>query len=117
MIFAGYVAGANQAAGADNGIAGKYFLSVDPFQYIQLHPDGTCLAGARELTPSGTFKGSITVLKMTYGVKGDIITLTGGPQGNSIDFRLEGNALVPLQKQRGTPAMKKAMEGSKYIRR
>ncbi len=115
IIGVGYVAGTKQEAGADDGPYGKYVLSVDPVQYIELKPDGNCLIGARELTPSGTFSGSIKVFSGRYEIKGDILTFIG--PGGSGDWRLEGNTLVPPKYERGTDRMKKAMEGAKYIKR
>jgi len=122
LIVAGCATGANQAAGTGNTIYGKYFLSVDPTQYIELQPDGICHVGARELGPSGGFHGNIKVFSMACAVKGDTDTviLTGGPgapKGNSIAFKREGNALVPLMKRDGTPGQQKTMEGAKWIKR
>jgi len=114
IIVVGYVAGTKQEAGADNGPNGKYVLSVDPTQYIELRSDGTCLVGAREYTPSGQ-TGKLELLSGTYEMRGDIVTLKVIVSHGTLvsEFRLEDNTLVP-QKMKRVP---RGLEGAKYIRR
>ena len=113
IIIVGYVAGTKQEAGADNGPYGKYVLSADPTQYIELKPDGSCLIGAREYTPSGQ-TGRLEFISGTYEIKGDIATLTLKlPRGAlKSEFRLEGNTLVPKRER-----LPRGLEGAKYIKR
>ncbi len=119
IIVVGYVAGTRQEAGADDGLYGKYVLSVDPTQYIELRSDGSCLVGIRVLHPSGDFDRTIESFSGTYEIKGDIVTLKPIMHGKvqNIEFRLEGNTLVPPKYQGGTDRMRKAMEGAKYVKR
>ena len=119
VISVSYVAGTKQAAGADNGPYGKYVLSADTTQYIELRPDGSCLMGIRVLHPSGDFDRSLELFSGTYEIKGDIVTLKPILHGKAqnVEFRLEGNTLMPPKYEGGTDRMRKAMEGAKYIRR
>lgn len=116
IIVAGYVAGTKQEAGADNEPYGIYVLSVDPVQYIELRTDGSCIIGTRELGPSGGFLGSIRVFSGTYEIKGNILTIIG-PEVKKLEWRIEGNTILPPEYKRGNLAMNKSMEGAKYIKR
>ena len=113
IIVVGYVGGVRQETGANNGPYGKYVLSTDPTQYIELKPDGSCLVGVREYTPSGK-TGKLELLSGTYETKGDIVTLElKAPRGTlKSEFRLEGDSLVPEMKQ-----VPRGLEGAKYMKR
>ncbi|MFB3883840.1 MAG: hypothetical protein ACE144_01355 [Thermodesulfobacteriota bacterium] len=115
----GYVAGTRQDAGADEKPYGKYVFSADPTQYVELRPDSSCVIGIRVLGPSGGFEGTLQSFSGTYEIKGDIVTLKPVMHGKAqnIEFRLEGNTLVPPKYQGGTDRMRKTMEGAKYIRK
>ncbi len=119
IIVVGHMAGTKQEAGADDGRYGKYVLSVDPTQYIELRSDGSCLMGIRVLHPSGDFDRRLESFSGTYEIKGDIVTLKPILHGKAqnIEFRLEGNTLVPPKYEGGTSGMRKTMEGAKYIKR
>ena len=114
IIGIGYVAGTKQEVGAADGPYGKYFLSVDPTQYVELKPDGSCLIGMREYTPSGVAGRSVESLSGTYEIKGDIVTLIlKTPRGDmKSELKLEGNTLVPTRKN-----VPSGLEGAKYIKR
>lgn len=116
IIVVGFMSGTKQTAGADEGPYGKYFLSVDPVQYIELRADGSCIIGTRELGPSGGFLGSIRVFSGTYEIKGNILTIIG-PEVKKLEWRIEGNTILPPEYKRGNLAMNKSMEGAKYIKR
>ena len=114
IIVVGHMAGTKQEAGAADGPYGKYFLSVDPTQYVELKPDGSCLIGMREYTPSGVAGKSVESLSGTYEIKGDIVTLIlKTPRGDmKSEFKLDGNTLVPTRKN-----VPPGLEGAKYIKR
>ncbi len=114
IIVVGYVVGTKQEAGADDGPYGKYFLSVDPTQYIELKTDGSCLVGAREYGPSGQPGKRLESFGGTYEIKGDIVTLVlKTPRGDmKSEFKLDGNTLVPTRKN-----VPRELEGAKYIKR
>jgi hypothetical protein len=113
IIVVGYVTGIKQEAGADSGPYGKYVLSADPTQYIELKPDGSCLVGAREYTPSGK-PGRLEFISGTYEIKGDIATLTLKlPRGAlKSELTLVGNTLVPKRER-----LPRGLEGAKYIKK
>ncbi len=113
-IIVGYVEGTKQEAGAADGPYGKYFLSVDPTQYVELKPDSSCLIGMREYTPSGVAGKRVESLSGTYEIKGDIVTLIlKTPRGDmKSEFKLDGNTLVPTRKN-----VPPGLEGAKYIKR
>ena len=110
IILVGYVAGTKQEAGADDGPYGKYVFSADSTQYLELRPDGSCLIVTREYTPSGVPGKRLVSINGTYEIKGDIVSI-GGPAGK-LDWRLEGNTLVPTQ----TKFLPRGLEGAKYIK-
>ncbi len=113
IILVGYMGVATQEAVADNGPYGKYLLSTDSTQYIELKPSGSCLIGAREYTPSGQ-TGKLESLSGTYEVKGDMVILELKTARGTLksEFRLEGNNLVP--QRRPVP---RGLEGAKYIKK
>jgi hypothetical protein len=110
IIVIGYIAGTKQEASADDGPYGKYVFSADSTQYLELRPDGSCLIVTREYTPSGVPGKRLVSFSGTFEIKGDIVSFTG-PAGK-LDWRLEGNTLVPTQPK----LLPRGLEGAKYIK-
>jgi len=114
IIVVGYIAGTKRKASADNGPYGKYVLSTDSTQYIELKPDGSCLVGAKEYGPGGG-TGKLELLRGTYEIKGDVVTVKLGTAQKPLisEFKLEGNTLVPPKMKIARPGL----EGAKYIKK